>query len=127
MRRAIWIVLLIAYAGGIAFVSHQPIGQGVAAFPYADKLFHAGEFGVLLFLAWQATGHRLLLSLILTAAFAASDEVHQAFVPTRDASVWDGLADLVGGLLMALLIHSRTPLWRLFRKRILGRTSQEGG
>ena len=36
-------------------------------------------------------------ALFLTALYACTDEFHQAFVPSRQASVWDVLIDTVGG------------------------------
>jgi VanZ family protein len=37
-----------------------------------------------------------LATLAIVACYAALDEVHQAFVPTRGASVWDALLDTAG-------------------------------
>ena len=53
--------------------------------------------------AWSA--------LIFVALYATSDEIHQAFVPTRQASVWDVLLDTTGGAfgLLFLWIFGR---WR---------------
>jgi VanZ family protein len=36
-------------------------------------------------------------ALIFVALYATSDEIHQAFVPTRQASIWDVLLDTLGG------------------------------
>ena len=41
---------------------------------------------------WSKAG----LVLALVALYAASDEIHQAFVPSRQASVWDVLLDTTG-------------------------------
>ena len=46
---------------------------------------------------------RAVLVLAWCAAYAASDEFHQSFVPTRTASGWDVLID-TGGALTALLL-----------------------
>jgi VanZ family protein len=121
MKQWIWIILLAVYAAGIGYVSHQPIGLGEPWFPHVDKVFHLAEFGLFMFLAWHATGRRLLLGWILTLAFAATDEWHQAFVPMRDPSMLDFLADLVGASLMAAMLHYEALLWRFFTTRILGR------
>jgi VanZ family protein len=53
-------------------------------------------------LAWTAC-------LLLAAAYGASDEFHQAFVPGRDASAMDLLFDVVGSTLGASLPPAR---WR---------------
>jgi len=75
-----------------------------------DKVVHFVEYGVLGFLLArlivnvQSTfSSRFLIGLvvILATLYGISDEVHQAFVPGRNASVWDVLADGLGGLLGA--------------------------
>jgi VanZ family protein len=69
-----------------------------------DKVAHASVFGLLGALLAFAFGRRaaeLQRSKVWapfgTAAFlAVLDEIHQAFVPGRDESPWDALADIVG-------------------------------
>ena len=74
--------------------------------PAGDKLVHLGLYAVLgACLAW---GHRrhpgrppsrawVHVALIVAGAlYGATDEWHQSFVPGRDASVLDWLADLCG-------------------------------
>lgn len=109
------------YAAGIGYVSHQPINVGEAPFPHFDKLLHLVEFGLFMFLAWHATGRRMWVAWILTLAYAGSDECHQAIISTRDASVLDFIADVVGASLMAGFLHHKALLWRFFSTRILGR------
>ena len=121
MRQWTWIILLAIYAAAIGYVSHQPLSAGEALFPHFDKLVHLVEFALFMFLAWHATGRHLLLALILTLAFAGSDELHQAFVPTRNASILDFIADSVGAALVATALHQKALLWRFFSTRILGR------
>ena len=121
MRQRTWIILLAMYAAGIGYVSHQPIGAGIPPFHHFDKVFHLAEFGLFMFLAWRATGRRLLLGWILTLAFAATDEWHQAMIAMRNASMFDFLADSVGASLVAAVLHRRMLLWRFFSARILGR------
>jgi len=127
MTRCLWIVLLLVYAAGIATVSHQPLGEGISAFPHADKVVHVVEFAVFFVLAWLASGRRVKWSLALSVAFAVSDEIHQAFVPTRDASALDLLADGAGMAIAYGLLQAGTPLWRRFRGRILGRDVRRKG
>jgi VanZ family protein len=38
------------------------------------------------------------------ALYAASDEIHQAFVPCREASVWDILLDTTGAAISLLCL-----------------------
>jgi hypothetical protein len=51
----------------------------------------------------------LMWCLVLTIAYGASDEFHQSFVPNRDASVYDLMADALGALLFVsfVLIRNR--------------------
>lgn len=69
------------------------------------KVVHLVTFGVLAGLIWRALGpgqgangtrRRLWLALVLTAAYAVTDEIHQQFVPTRVGSLWDVVIDTLG-------------------------------
>jgi VanZ family protein len=71
------------------------------------KTAHFVEYAVLGVLAWRAvqfdpafeafsTGRRFRLALLLCMLYAASDEFHQSFVPTRQAAVQDVLLDTCG-------------------------------
>jgi VanZ family protein len=51
---------------------------------------------------WQPRHARF--ALLIVAVYAASDEFHQRFVPSREASVWDVLIDTSGAALALLLI-----------------------
>jgi VanZ family protein len=44
-----------------------------------------------------------LAAIVLAALYAASDEWHQSFVPSRTASVWDVLIDTTGATLAQVL------------------------
>ena len=120
--RWIWSAILVAYAVLIFAVSSLQLGDspGVLPFAGADKLFHACEFAVFLILARLAFG-RLSVALVVTAVYAASDELHQAFVPTRDASWADFGFDLLGAALAAAAFEGvrRIPLLRRIAGRIL--------
>ena len=79
--------------------------------PYGvDKFLHILEYGILGFLLSRSLvmsevrfSNRLLIILVATLAtlYGISDEIHQAFVLGRNASVWDVVADGLGGLLGA--------------------------
>ena len=80
----------------------------------SDKVTHALEYGILSVLCsrafrWGLGGwaarHALLLSVLTCAAYGLSDEIHQAFVPSRDASGWDLLADTVGASSAAAFLY----------------------
>jgi VanZ family protein len=56
-----------------------------------------------------------LVSLLIASLYGVSDEVHQAFVPGRDSSPFDWLADTIGaGLVCAA--------WYLHQRKLRGST-----
>ena len=68
-----------------------------------DKLLHVAEYGGLAFLLSRALVGEgvsrtpaLITALLLASAYGASDEWHQAFVPSRSSDVRDWVADTVG-------------------------------
>jgi VanZ family protein len=75
----------------------------------ADKLAHFGIYCILAFLIDRALraqtrfpllqSRHLLFTVLLTTLYGLSDEIHQVFVPGRNASVYDLLADAAGALL----------------------------
>ncbi|MDR2617384.1 MAG: VanZ family protein [Treponema sp.] len=86
-----------------------------------DKIQHLLAYTVLAAAAgfWispETWGRRKLGSFLLAAAVAsvygAVDEIHQFFVPGRNADVWDWAADTLGGLLGALAARSLVPWGR---------------
>jgi VanZ family protein len=71
------------------------------------KMGHLTEYGILAALLWRAlrgsftaVSRQLLsaITFVIAAAFAASDEFHQSFVPSRTAAVQDVFIDCVGAL-----------------------------
>jgi VanZ family protein len=77
---------------------------------FIRKCAHVVEyfvFGVLLFRAIRTPGQVwqlrwAFLAILIAALYASSDEIHQIFVPSRGASVWDALLD-TGGASVAQL------------------------
>jgi len=75
----------------------------------ARKCAHLAEYSVFALLLWRAlhkpvknvfhpwSWHEVCLVLLLVALYAASDEFHQRFVPTRTAHVTDVFIDTAGG------------------------------
>ncbi len=86
-----------AWAGLIfAFSSVPDLGTGLGGWDLVlRKLAHAGEFAVLGALLMRATD-RAGLAFLLGALYAATDELHQAFVPGRMGSPLDVAIDVVG-------------------------------
>ncbi|TKJ41672.1 hypothetical protein CEE37_03645 [candidate division LCP-89 bacterium B3_LCP] len=77
-----------------------------------DKLAHVVEFGILGYLAARTAyfkGSEWLrrnwfwVSVLFGILYAASDELHQYFVPGRFASEFDVLADSVGAIVGVLV------------------------
>jgi VanZ family protein len=83
------------------------------------KTCHLAEYALLAWLVWRAVrqpaknGSRPWnwteagFALSVVFAYAASDELHQVFVPTRSALVSDVLIDTSGGAAMLLLLWFR--------------------
>jgi VanZ family protein len=76
------------------------------------KIGHFTEYAILAALLWRGLrgtftslniGAITCATFLITAAFAASDEFHQSFVPTRTASAHDVIIDCIGALVAVLL------------------------
>lgn len=75
------------------------------------KAAHLGEYGIfgaLVFRAIRADREGwnwrwALAAIVIAALYAASDEWHQSFVPSRTASAWDVLIDATGASLAQVL------------------------
>jgi len=78
------------------------------SFPMSDKLLHGleyGMFGILLYRAFHQTIGSIgsiSLAIVCAIAFGISDEIHQWFVPNRQADIFDLLADTLGATLFIL-------------------------
>jgi VanZ family protein len=113
VRRAGWeFAIALAYASLIFALSARanPLPFLPPELFLHDKLIHAAEYAVLgglLAHAFQLVGVRpqlaLVAAVILASAYGASDEIHQSFVPGRDASAADWVADTLGAAIGAAL------------------------
>ena len=104
----------IAVAAAIFILSSRsklPLPDSVL-FPGADKILHAFAFGCFAFAfsywldggMWKSKPAACILIVCIAAAcYGASDEIHQIFVPGRDASVYDWIADCTGALAASLV------------------------
>lgn len=87
-----------------------------------DKTLHALEYGVLGILCYRAlrraagawgAAHALPLSILVAVLYGMTDEVHQAFVPTREADPLDLLADGIGATVLTWSWHKLDAMgWR---------------
>ncbi len=80
---------------------------------FLRKAAHVSEYAVLAVLLYRAFVHTVFQSrralsagvvLLSCAAYAASDEFHQSFVPSRTATLRDVMID-VGGATFAVLLY----------------------
>lgn len=103
---------VIVYSGIIFWVSSWPSIDTPPLIPHLDKFLHVVEFGIfglLLGRALRRSGFKwtsrkvLFIVLVCSFFYGLSDEYHQSFVPGRNSSFIDVLADTVGGFLGGLL------------------------
>lgn len=119
--------LVVGYAALIFLLSSQSQPSLPSTLFSSDKLAHVVEYSVLGVLlanalrrsrpAWSRT-MVLGVATLIGAGYGVSDEVHQSFVPLRESSGLDALADLVGSAVGGVTANA-LPGWR--ERRIRGR------
>jgi len=101
-----WLPLFI-YCLLIFIQSSFPAAVEEPSLPHADKLGHFLVYGllaILFFRAFRTTFLRnnedclMLLSMLASVLYGVSDEIHQYFVPSRNADMADVLADTMGSM-----------------------------
>ena len=111
----------VLYAGVIFFLSAQshPEDQ-LPSFllrDINDKVLHVVEYGILSLLCYRAfrwaagpavARQAVVLAIVTASVYGLTDEVHQAFVPLRESSWKDWLADSTGAVMGAMS-------WRFIR------------
>jgi VanZ family protein len=125
MRMLPDLVPLILYCVFIFIQSQLPAPFEMPDVSHFDKLLHLGAYGVMAILfyrtylaGWPQAMKRTLVwaSAISTALYGLSDEIHQYFVPARSADPLDWLADVVGGVLGAVIYQRLFDATRKIRK-----------
>ena len=103
-RLSLWAPVVV-WAGLIFALSSVPgLTTGLGLWDLVlRKLAHLLEYAVLGALLFRALG-REPLAVALGAAYAVTDEVHQAFVPGREAAPVDWLIDTVGVVAGVILL-----------------------
>lgn len=102
MRRSPWPWLPAgALMGLIFFLSSLSNPPTPLRFPHADKAVHAVLYGGLT-AALLIPGLPPIRAAALASGYGATDEIHQRFVPGRDASWGDWLADTAGAAAAAV-------------------------
>lgn len=107
----VWRTLLFAWMTTIFVLSSQSTLPTQDMFAGQDKLAHILAYSLLGILLSRSlspmqveTWQRIILITALTTLYGISDEFHQSFVPGRDVSALDVLADGVGGFLAAQML-----------------------
>ncbi len=97
-------------AAAIFVGSHQP-ASGLPSLAGIDKLLHSAVHALC---GWTLLPPvaRPWLALLIASAYGVSDELHQAFVPGREPSVADWIADSLGGAAGVWLRTRRSPVAR---------------
>ena len=122
MVQVFWYWVPVAlYAGVIFYLSAQshPEEQ-LPSFlieDVSDKVLHAVEYGILAVLCYRAfrwaagpavARQAVVLAIVASSVYGVTDEAHQFFVPFRESSWLDWLADTIGAVIGALS-------WRFIR------------
>jgi VanZ family protein len=118
MDYRVWRVLALGWMALIFFLSSKSDLPVPPLFPFQDKVEHGVAFGILGVFFYRSFKprwappllKRVLVITAMVAAYGAFDEIHQSFVPARDASLADFAADTIGGLVSAIIfsVHART-------------------
>jgi VanZ family protein len=95
--------------------------------PFLDKFEHTTIYAILGFLAHRAMVNDkdrkswfkkpALYAVIFCFLFGISDEFHQYFVPNRECSAFDAMADLLGGFI-GQWIYANIWLTRFFKQTL---------
>ena len=109
---------MVLIMGMIFYLSHQP-GYFVQLlqFPGLDKAAHAITYGILAgtlvygLHPFANDSNRFILAILIVLfclIFGITDEFHQSFIPGRNVSGWDIVADVFGGLFVAGLWYNQS-------------------
>ncbi len=89
-----WWLLAYVHVGLIWHASSRSGNEVGLPAPY-DKAAHFFSYALLGFLLSRALNNPRL-GFLMGALYGITDEIHQSFVPMRDASFWDWVADALG-------------------------------
>lgn len=122
-KSTVWLVLAIAYSVATFFLSSLTSGNLRWMRSYwqyrIDLYIHAIEYGILTWLLlkyFHAAGwfkrfrFTVWLPLVICALIGGANEIWQAFIPGRYATVIDELANIAGSLVVIVG-------WLLFRRK----------
>lgn len=119
------VIVTGVYCAIIFVQSSFPAPEALPTFLFSDKLLHFLGYaflGMLFYRTFESSPYRMNVQLVILTAIAAStlygisDEIHQYFVPQREADVIDGLMDGLGSIFGVLVYHSvskKYPIWSM--------------
>jgi len=98
-------------AAGIFVLSSLPAPHQKLPLPQADKVLHFFAFMLLTMLAYgtlreskvKGKARIILWAITVGIIYGALDEIHQFYVPGRECSFWDWLADAAGAAIGAII------------------------
>lgn len=108
-RKTTYWLLLVLYCSLIYYLSSRRLSLPSIPFIFYDKLMHAVEYGVLSMLFYLSVNssikfkrawYPMVIAIVLSVVFGIFDEIHQHFVPFRNADFLDIVADGVGALIV---------------------------
>ena len=106
---------IILYCLLIFIQSSYPSIKHTPELPYLDKVLHFVAYallGILFLRAFKTSRIKnnvklmLILSILLSFLYGISDEIHQYFVPYRNADLMDVLADMFGAIMGVYIYQS---------------------
>lgn len=101
-----WFPVLI-YCLLIYIQSSYPSAKNIPAVPNIDKLLHLAAYailGALFFRAFRVQRFKeninlvIMLSILSSSFYGITDEIHQYYVPSRNADIMDIIADILGSI-----------------------------
>ena len=109
------------YGLAIYIQSDYPSPEKIPSWTFSDKILHFGAYGLLgiLFIRAYETlplsinkTLRVLISIGSATLYGISDEIHQYFVPFREAEIMDVVANTIGSICGVFFYH----LWKSQKK-----------
>lgn len=109
----LWLPVTL-WAGIIFYLSSVPsLGTNLECDYPLRKIAHIAEYFIFTLFLWWALKNSfkinaaslLIYSAFLSFLYAASDELHQTFVPTRSGSIKDVLIDSIGIIIFCVVIN----------------------
>jgi hypothetical protein len=106
--RALGLAAAMALVVALFYMGSQPAAAGLIPPPW-DKVVHAAYFAAIAALLWIGMGGRRPWAVIaIAAAVGGADELHQAYLPGREADWLDFATDAgAAALAIALLSYAR--------------------